>query len=132
MGAQGKYFGPRAEYMPPKYLVALKKTRVTNVKKVGKFKSGGAIWIRMCECNFKKSKFGDIFWVCVCLKSVGLKKTTEGASLHKGRACPPPFIRLEEGLASNASPLSCLCKRGLVSQGSGNLLENVFTGTLQW
>ena len=34
---------------------------ITNVEKRGKLKSGGAIWIRMCECNFKNSNSKTFF-----------------------------------------------------------------------
>ena len=30
-------------------------------KKGGKFKSGGTIWIKMCEYNLKKSSLGHFF-----------------------------------------------------------------------
>ena len=81
----------------------------------------GAIWMRMCECNLKKSKFGGILkkgrkfkkiwvqiekcysWIWVCLKSVDFKKINAGASFLKGVASP--LIRL--GWAWLYSPFSC-------------------------
>ena len=41
--------------------MALKKTRVTGVGERGKFKSGGVVWIGMCECNLKNSNLEAFF-----------------------------------------------------------------------